>query len=389
MHATTTFKTAVFAALLGSTYAQVLTPAQVGQLRDAPTAAQRLELLKDSDFVFDFLHSTTGVTTGAAGHTVFATSDNFAAVVGNGISMAIGFLGPCSMNTPHTHPRATEINFSVNGTLRTGLLTENGARFVVNSLPAGSATIFPMGAIHFEMNTGCEPATFVAAFDGEDPGVNSISQRYFGLPPDIVGAALGGLGVEEVVGLEAKIPDNVAAGTDECLQRCGLTRPVQPTLQHQPIVSGNAPSGVSVPSTTTTSMSSSARGNLAAGATTASTTGTSVPSGSAAASPMPAKNAAQVGNSDSSTSGDSGNNNTSSILVALLVVNILFAIALLLMAFLFFRDRSRRATAFDSHKYANPSNTDTMSKVQMYESEHDPTYYVPYYQSKASAEIAK
>ena len=26
----------------------------------------------------------------------------------------------------------------------------------------------------------------------------------FGLPPDIVGAALGGLGVEEVVGLEAK-----------------------------------------------------------------------------------------------------------------------------------------------------------------------------------------
>ena len=48
------------------------------------------------------------------------------------------------MNTPHTHPRATEINFSVNGTLRTGLLTENGARFVVNSLPAGSATIFPM-----------------------------------------------------------------------------------------------------------------------------------------------------------------------------------------------------------------------------------------------------
>ena len=27
----------------------------------------------------------------------------------------------------------------------------------------------------------------------------------FGLPPDIVGAALGGLGVEEVVGLEAKV----------------------------------------------------------------------------------------------------------------------------------------------------------------------------------------
>ena len=27
----------------------------------------------------------------------------------------------------------------------------------------------------------------------------------FGLPPDIVGAALGGLGVEEVYGLESKV----------------------------------------------------------------------------------------------------------------------------------------------------------------------------------------
>lgn len=58
--------------------------------------------------------------------------------------LAIGFLGPCSINTPHTHPRATEINFSVNGTLRTGLLSENGARFIVNDLPAGSASVFPM-----------------------------------------------------------------------------------------------------------------------------------------------------------------------------------------------------------------------------------------------------
>lgn len=38
----------------------------------------------------------------------------------------------------------------------------------------------------------------------------SVAQRYFGLPPDIVGAALGGLGVEEVGGLEALIPDNIA-----------------------------------------------------------------------------------------------------------------------------------------------------------------------------------
>ena len=57
---------------------------------------------------------------------------------------AIGLLGPCAINTPHTHPRATEINFSVNGTLRAGLLTENGARFILNDLKPGTASVFPM-----------------------------------------------------------------------------------------------------------------------------------------------------------------------------------------------------------------------------------------------------
>jgi hypothetical protein len=61
----------------------------------------------------------------------------------------------CGMNIPHTHPRATEINIAINGTLRTGMLAENGARFVFNDVPAGSAAVFPKGAIHFEMNLEC------------------------------------------------------------------------------------------------------------------------------------------------------------------------------------------------------------------------------------------
>jgi oxalate decarboxylase/phosphoglucose isomerase-like protein (cupin superfamily) len=68
---------------------------------------------------------------------------------------ALGYLEPCGLNTPHTHPRATEINIAINGTLRTGMLAENGARFVFNDVPPGSVTVFPQGAIHFEMNLGC------------------------------------------------------------------------------------------------------------------------------------------------------------------------------------------------------------------------------------------
>ena len=54
---------------------------------------------------------------------------------------------------------------------------ENGARFVDVELAACSAAIFPMGAIHFEMNPTCETAMFVAGFNGEDPGVNQVAQR--------------------------------------------------------------------------------------------------------------------------------------------------------------------------------------------------------------------
>lgn len=46
------------------------------------------------------------------------------------------------MNTPHTHPRATEMLYLVNGTIEAGMLTENGARFVYNTITAGSAAVF-------------------------------------------------------------------------------------------------------------------------------------------------------------------------------------------------------------------------------------------------------
>ncbi|KAJ7755897.1 RmlC-like cupin domain-containing protein [Mycena metata] len=233
------------AVVLSTVFSSVLcTPLsdQVAALRLDPTAVDRVNTLSlDKQFIFDFFNPPAGVTTGAAGHTVTATSGTFPAIVGNGVAMTVGFLGPCGINTPHTHPRATEINFSVNGTLRTGMLAENGARFIVNDLPPGSMTVFPQGSVHFEVNTGCEAAMFVAAFNSEDPGVSSLAQRFFGLPIDIIDATMGGLGIQQVEGLADKIPDNIAVGTDECLKRCNIARPpAQPTAQHQPRVSGNA-----------------------------------------------------------------------------------------------------------------------------------------------------
>ncbi|KZV80986.1 RmlC-like cupin [Exidia glandulosa HHB12029] len=213
------------------------------ELQQAATQVQRISLLKDdADFVFNFIDPSKPLeVVGAGGHTTHAARDTFPALVGTGMAMTLGFLDACSINTPHTHPRATEFNLVMNGTLRAGFLAENGARFIMNDVPALSATIFPQGAIHFEANLGCEPVIFIAAFNNEDPGVLQIAQRFFGLPGSVIGASLGGLGVEEIEKLAGLIPDNIALGVKECFDHCGLKRPeTQPTKQQQQRVGGNA-----------------------------------------------------------------------------------------------------------------------------------------------------
>lgn len=220
---------------------------EVADLKTAASAVAQNQLLdKDSDFVFNFLTSPGG--SGAGGHLVAAVSGTFPPVVGQDLSMAVAFMGPCGYVTPHSHPRATEFAYAVNGTMQVGFLEENGDRFVFNEVAPGQAAIFPKGSIHFEMNNGCDPMIFVAALNNEDPGVTSTAQTFLGLPPDIVAAVLGGIPVDQVAKIESLVPDSLALGTDECLNRCGLKRTAQPTTQRQPRVSANAlPSGYQGP----------------------------------------------------------------------------------------------------------------------------------------------
>ena len=76
----------------------------IQQLETAATAADRGKLLpNDSDHVYDFLNppDANATTTGLGGHTVKADRKNFPALIGNGVSMTLGFIGPCGFNTPH------------------------------------------------------------------------------------------------------------------------------------------------------------------------------------------------------------------------------------------------------------------------------------------------
>jgi len=212
----------------------------VADLKRAPTQVARINILQNNrDWLFDY-NAGVGTVRNAGGNLTLANVANFPALFANNMAMAVGSIAPCGMNTPHYHPRATEFLYLVNGQMDTGFIAENGARFIVNTMTGGQGTIFPKAAVHYQANLGCEPITFIAALNNEDPGATQAAQRLFGLPPDVVDATLGDIGLEEVVNLATRLPDSMATGLQRCLERCNIQRGDQNKNQQQPRVEGNA-----------------------------------------------------------------------------------------------------------------------------------------------------
>ena len=193
----------------------------------APLSGFRYELLdKDSDFTFNFQGTNAKSTpAGNGGNIILANRYTFPAVTGLGVSMAIGFIGPCGMNTPHFHPRATEFNFVVNGSMETGFIAEDGFRIVRNTVPGGTGTVFPAASIHWLANLGCDPVVFVGGFNSEDPGVTTIAQNLFKIDEDVLTATLGGTDWNTVQQIASGIPADVALGLQSCLKKCGMSGP--------------------------------------------------------------------------------------------------------------------------------------------------------------------
>ncbi|KAL8708251.1 MAG: hypothetical protein Q9220_006828 [cf. Caloplaca sp. 1 TL-2023] len=202
-------------------------PVVIGELLLAAKASDRINMIQqDASFKFDFASPPDkSETKGLGGHTVRADRQSFPPLIGTGVSMVVGFLGPCGFNTPHTHPRSSEINIVVQGTLQTEFTLENGAKTIHNTLGKHQMTVFPQGALHTEFNPNCDDAVFVAGFANEDPGVQQAAQTFFSLDQDVIEAAVGndftfqGTDVTKFKGL---IPANVAWGVESCLKKCNI-----------------------------------------------------------------------------------------------------------------------------------------------------------------------
>ena len=202
------------------------------QLYLTPLAADRMSMIQKLGVPtkFDFNNAANpagGVSKGAGGEGNLANRKTFPVLIGLGLAMSAGFLNPCGMNTPHTHPRATEFLTIVQGNnVRTGFMAENGGPpQMSNTLNQFQGSILPQGSIHFEFNDNCEPAVFMAAFSNEDPGLMSVAQNFFKLDPGILEADLGYpsfLDGTNLATFEKSMPKSFADGMKTCFDRCGL-----------------------------------------------------------------------------------------------------------------------------------------------------------------------
>ncbi|XP_010048221.2 LOW QUALITY PROTEIN: germin-like protein subfamily 1 member 13 [Eucalyptus grandis] len=116
-----------------------------------------------------------------------ATVNEFPGLNTLGISMARLDFAPGGLNPPHTHPRGTEVLVVIEGTLLVGFVTSNQLNntLFTKVLYKGDVFVFPIGLIHFQLNTGKTPTLAFAGLSSQNPGVITIANSVFGARPPI------------------------------------------------------------------------------------------------------------------------------------------------------------------------------------------------------------
>ncbi|GJN38008.1 hypothetical protein PR202_gb27014 [Eleusine coracana subsp. coracana] len=113
-----------------------------------------------------------------------ANVENFPGVNTLGVSMARIDYAPGGQNPPHTHPRATEIIFVLEGVLEVGFITTDNKLFS-KIITKGDVFVFPARLVHFQQNRGHGPAAVIAAFNSQLQGTQAIAMTLFGAMPPV------------------------------------------------------------------------------------------------------------------------------------------------------------------------------------------------------------
>uniref|UniRef100_A0A0E0GFN6 Cupin type-1 domain-containing protein n=1 Tax=Oryza nivara TaxID=4536 RepID=A0A0E0GFN6_ORYNI len=108
-----------------------------------------------------------------------ATMAEFPALNGQSVSYATLVFPPSTVNPPHTHPRSGELLLLVDGALSVGFIDTTN-KLYTQDLAAGDMFVFPKGMVHFQFNSGNQPAMALSAFGSAAPGVVPVPVTVFG-----------------------------------------------------------------------------------------------------------------------------------------------------------------------------------------------------------------
>eukprot|EP00898_Chlorokybus_atmophyticus_P002474 jgi/Chlat1/3227/Chrsp22S03506 len=116
---------------------------------------------------------------------------NFPALTGQGQSLGLLTFKACSQNSPHTHPRASEMLYVISGQI-TVMLIDTSLTLRTSTLRAGDVAINPRGLLHMETNFNCEEdALVLATFNSQNPGTLLASDSLFSTPFDVLSITTG------------------------------------------------------------------------------------------------------------------------------------------------------------------------------------------------------
>ncbi|MQM22696.1 hypothetical protein Taro_055750 [Colocasia esculenta] len=131
------------------------------------------------DFVFSGIRSPGNFSSDTGLAAVSVTASAFPGLNTLGMSFVRADLAPGGVNTPHYHPRATEVALVVEGRVYSGFV-DSGNRVFARVMEKGEVAVFPRGMLHFQMNVGKTPATIFGTFDSQNPGLVRIPGAVFG-----------------------------------------------------------------------------------------------------------------------------------------------------------------------------------------------------------------
>ncbi|XP_043715330.1 germin-like protein 5-1 isoform X1 [Telopea speciosissima] len=160
-----------------------------------------------SDFFYSGL-AKAGMTNNTMGSVVTAANvEKIPGLNTLGVSISRIDYAAGGLNPPHTHPRATEMVFVLEGELEVGFITTANV-LISQTIKKGDIFVFPRGLVHFQKNNADVPATVLSAFNSQLPGTQSIALTLFTSSPSVPDNVLTKafqIGTKEVEKIKSKL----------------------------------------------------------------------------------------------------------------------------------------------------------------------------------------